>query len=282
MDQITIFFRRSVLFFQSLIKLVKGSFAKYRTALFMLFIGALVGIFVGGYISSSSRVVYADSGQKSVTSSNELKASEIIPLETEPIVVTPKQRCLEISGAVKSPGVYCRDESSYLTAYIDLAGGFEIAKYAKDYVGQRINLASKPDEGSKVYIPYSGEVVCKLALPDTVQQPNYPGGSVNDGDDYTVSDEEIAGEVGDEDNADATEDPVDNIDDTSDEESSCSGLISLNKAPIEDLMTLPGIGESTAKKIIAARPFTATEELLDVSGIGESKYSSIKDLVCID
>lgn len=59
------------------------------------------------------------------------------------------------------------------------------------------------------------------------------------------------------------------------------GLVSINTASLETLMTLPGIGESTASKIISARPFEDIKELLDISGIGSSKYDKIKDLVTL-
>lgn len=57
------------------------------------------------------------------------------------------------------------------------------------------------------------------------------------------------------------------------------GKININQASSSELMELPGVGESTAAKIIAARPFASVDELLDVSGIGESKFTQIKDLV---
>jgi competence protein ComEA len=61
--------------------------------------------------------------------------------------------------------------------------------------------------------------------------------------------------------------------------STTEGKININQASSSELMELPGVGESTAAKIIAARPFTSIEGLLDVPGIGEAKYAKLKDLV---
>lgn len=58
-------------------------------------------------------------------------------------------------------------------------------------------------------------------------------------------------------------------------------LVNINNATLEQLDSLPGIGPATAQKIIDARPFESIEELLDVNGIGDSKYSEIVNLVTI-
>ena len=60
-----------------------------------------------------------------------------------------------------------------------------------------------------------------------------------------------------------------------------TGLISLNNASISELDSLPGVGQATAEKIIAARPFTSIDQLLNVSGIGESKYNDLKTRVTL-
>ena len=68
-------------------------------------------------------------------------------------------------------------------------------------------------------------------------------------------------------------------------DNSNGGKVNLNSANESDLMTLPGIGEKTAKKIVAYREehgrFSSLEELMQVPGIGESKYEVIRDLICI-
>ena len=60
-------------------------------------------------------------------------------------------------------------------------------------------------------------------------------------------------------------------------------LININKANLQELCMLPGIGEATAQKIIQYREenskFSSIEEIKNVSGIGEAKYESIKDFI---
>lgn len=64
-----------------------------------------------------------------------------------------------------------------------------------------------------------------------------------------------------------------------------SSKISINTATLEELQTLPGIGESKAKDIISYREangsFTSVEDLLKVSGIGEAVLAKIKDYITI-
>jgi competence protein ComEA len=62
--------------------------------------------------------------------------------------------------------------------------------------------------------------------------------------------------------------------------------INLNTAGIKELTQLPGIGEKTAESILELRKkkgkFTKLNDLLDVKGIGDSKFSNIKKYIYID
>lgn len=62
-----------------------------------------------------------------------------------------------------------------------------------------------------------------------------------------------------------------------------SNKVNINTAKKEELMTLPGIGETKALAIIAYRqengPFSSVEELKEVEGIKEAVFSKVKDLI---
>lgn len=62
-------------------------------------------------------------------------------------------------------------------------------------------------------------------------------------------------------------------------------LININTASIDELDKLPGIGQTTAAKIIEYRtangPFATIEDIINVSGIGIATYEEIKDLITV-
>ena len=64
-----------------------------------------------------------------------------------------------------------------------------------------------------------------------------------------------------------------------------STKININKATQAELETIPGIGPSTALKIVTYRnengKFKSIEDVKNVSGIGDSKYEKMKDYITI-
>ena len=102
-----------------------------------------------------------------------------------------------------------------------------------------LNLAAVLSDGEKIYVPRQGEVVAGQAS----------SGAASGSD------------VG----------------------ASSSGVININTATAEELDSLPGIGPSTAAAIVEDRerngPFASPEDLMRVSGIGEGKFSKLKDQI---
>ena len=78
---------------------------------------------------------------------------------------------------------------------------------------------------------------------------------------------------------------IDNSSSSSYNSSTSTNKININKATQTELETVPGIGPSTALKIIDYRKengkFNSIEDLKNVSGIGDSKFENIKEYISI-
>lgn len=72
---------------------------------------------------------------------------------------------------------------------------------------------------------------------------------------------------------------------TTKETASKDNKISINTGTLEELQTIPGIGESKAKAIIEYREkngnFNTIEEIKNISGIGESTFDKFKEYITI-
>lgn len=163
-----------------------------------------------------------------------------------------------IIGEVKQEGVYELDENSRISDAIEKAGG---TKENADL--SQINLAYKIEDGMRIYIPKKGELVQdKEKIEDKTQE--------------VVTDK----------STDITNTTSVNTNLSTNKKSKTDiEKINLNKATQTELETLPGIGPSTAEKIIAYRKengnFKNIEDIMNVNGIGESKYNKIKDLISV-
>ncbi len=101
-----------------------------------------------------------------------------------------------------------------------------------------------------------------------------PAKRINDGDRiYVPYEEDVQSGTFSEDIYEADANDTDN------------GKININTAGKEELLKLPGIGNSKAESIIAYRnehgAFSDVKEIMNVSGIGESIYEKLKDMVIV-
>ena len=151
---------------------------------------------------------------------------------------------VHVSGAVRNEGIVELKEKSRIADAIEMVGGITEDAYMKD-----VNLATILEDGMKIYIP-------------TKEKVEKQGENIND----SVS-------------KDTNLDIYNNGSNTSKK----NNKVNINTASKEELDTLPGIGESTANKIINYRKengkFKTIEEIKEVSGIGDSKFEDIKDLI---
>lgn len=206
-------------------------------------------------------------GERGEAEDNQGGSDSSIRKNTDELSVSQKEDicCVDIAGAVKSPGVYCIESDSILNHLIDIADGYLTNEYAKKYVEQNLNLASSLKDGDKIYIPYINESTCELSIEKSAV---FAGGK-------EFKESSNGGFVDVESPQGNTNGETDGL---GQDDGAC---VDLNTATLEELDALEGIGASTAQKIIDARPYTSVEELLDVSGIGETKLSAIEDLVCV-
>ena len=70
------------------------------------------------------------------------------------------------------------------------------------------------------------------------------------------------------------------------EEARTDGLVNINTADLEELKTLPGIGDSKARSIIAYREkngaFGVLEDIKHVDGIGDGVFAKLEDCIKVD
>ncbi|MCD4811516.1 helix-hairpin-helix domain-containing protein [bacterium] len=165
-------------------------------------------------------------------------------------VSLPVSQCsviVDIAGAVESPGVYCLEEGSTIIDAVYQAKGFTKG-IAQKFVSMSMNLSSSLSDHQKIYIPFQEDVYCEIKSLQYIDKVANTGSTANSGGDTTGS---------------------------------TTTCVNINTASIEELTQLDGIGESTAQKIIDARPYSETSDILNVSGIGEATYEKFKDDICV-
>lgn len=156
---------------------------------------------------------------------------------------------VHVAGQVVHPGVYELLEGDRVQSAVDAAGGF-----AKRADKEALNLAAVVSDGEQIVVPKKGESKTEEACGSLSASSNTNSGTNSTGASST------------------SPNAVSN------------GLIDINHATASELTALPGVGESTAAKIVADReangPFSSPADIQRVSGIGAKKYESMVSMIC--
>lgn len=165
---------------------------------------------------------------------------------------------VEIKGAVINPGVYTLNKDSTISELVKKASGLE------SNADISVTNMAKRLEDEDVVIIYSKDEINEMKKGNT---------SVK-----YVDKECMCPMIN---NVSLFDEAVTNLDEIIID----TGKVSLNSATKEELMTLPGIGESKANLIIEYREnnngFKTTEEIMNVKGIGKSMYEKIKGYIIL-
>lgn len=173
--------------------------------------------------------------------------SETVDEEKEKIYVY-------VTGQVNIPGVVILDKGSRISDAINAAGGTTAKANTT-----KINLVYVLEDGMKVNIP-SNEELKKDTKFEYITKD-----SGDEADDEKTLKEEDKG--------------------TTTKKERSSNIVNINTATQTELETLPGIGPSTALKIINYRKengkFSNIEDLKNVNGIGENKFEALKKYITV-
>lgn len=166
-----------------------------------------------------------------------------------------------ICGAVSNPNVYEIRHDARIVDVVNLAGGL-VESAASEY----INLASPIMDGQKIYIPTYEDIENGVYKISDLNSENYTDQNIRNNETQSEGDNKSAG------NTKTTE--------------GGSNRININTASETELMTIPGIGQSKASKIIAYRDsnggFAQVEDIMFITGIKEGMFNKIKDYITVE
>lgn len=164
---------------------------------------------------------------------------------------------VEIKGAVKNTGVYQLEDGSRVKDLIDKSGGL-----TKDADTSVLNL-SKELKDEDVVIIYTDKEIAEMKKGST---------SIK-----YIEKQCVCPKL---ENSACFDEIIDNSESVINKTSK----VSLNTSTLEELLTIPGIGESKAKLIIEYRNnngFKKIEDIMNVKGIGSGIFEKIKDYIII-
>jgi|ADurb_Cas_03_Slu_FD_contig_71_665649_length_3522_multi_3_in_0_out_0_2 competence protein ComEA len=187
----------------------------------------------------------------------------------EPDPVAQPAIIVHVAGAVAKPGVYSLEPGARVADALSAAGGALAAAHT-----DCINLALPVCDGEQVYVPPRQEG--SAAGSDGADSPGGGG--------QPQPRQSVVPAIPPN-RADITRSAPDSVRAPVSSNVSCTGLININTASVEELQALPGVGPVLAQRIIDYRsangPFVAVDDIVGVSGIGQAKLAKITPMATV-
>jgi len=234
-------------------------------------------------ISGSVYLVYTNLGNET----NYIPNDNLIATETKEFV--EDKIYVELKGEVKNPGVYEVTNNNIINDVVKLSGGFTKSAYTNN-----INLSKKVSDELVIYVFSKSEFKKLNAKPEIVEcvcDKYEINDCIDKGASEIINSEAITNEdstsniIVENENKNTVEIKTEEENKSSEIESDNNiNLININNATKEELMTLSGIGESKANAIIEYRTktkFEKIEDIKNVSGIGDSAFEKIKNSITV-
>ena len=175
-----------------------------------------------------------------------------IIVNVDPVINEIDEIIVDIKGQVNNPGVYSfrPSDNARINDLIKKAGGL-----AKDADTSTINLSKKLEDEMIIIIYSKSEITNYTKTQDDLKKK------------LEICENKLKNDA-----CIKVESEVKNT------------KVNINEASIEELETLTGIGKSKAEKIVEYRKktkFKTINDILNVDGIGESIFASIKDNITV-
>jgi len=247
-------------------------------------IGGILSLFLIGTCLGYYFIKKDDNHKKTEIVKTDVTVTEKTKSNNEEVkddAVVKTEHYVDIKGSVANPGVYKLTSDSIVNDVITLAGGvteegdttcINLSKKIKDemviyvYNKEETKDLRKKDEEIKT----DKNVVCNNLVNEVYTNPTENSEINNNNNNNDTTNDNVTNN-----NKDSNKEP----------EIPSTDKININTADAKLLSTLPNIGESKANAIIEYRNtngnFTTIEGIKEVSGIGESTFLKIKDLITV-
>lgn len=196
----------------------------------------------------SGRTETVSASSVEATAPSDAEASHTETSASASAVETSLTISVYICGEVHEPGIYEAPKGVLLNEIIEDAGGLTEAASVNN-----INFVYRINSNMSIYIPSITEIKNGFSGGDIIRQDGvYVWGNT----------------------AGTSPEPGESI----------KLMVNINTAGVDELKSLPGVGEVTAKAIADYRkksPFKTIEDIKNVTGIGDSKFNRIKDYICV-